>query len=54
MIQDRREYLLETIEMDKEHKLRILKVRILRKICAALTIYFKYLHHVALIGFHFG
>lgn len=25
-IQERREYLLETIEMDKEHKLRILKV----------------------------
>lgn len=28
MIQERREYLLETIEMDKDHKLRILKVRI--------------------------
>lgn len=27
MIQERREYLLETIEMDKDHKLRILKVR---------------------------
>lgn len=27
MIQERREYLLETIELDKEHKLRILKVR---------------------------
>lgn len=27
MIQERRDYLLETIEMDKEHKLRILKVR---------------------------
>lgn len=26
MIRQRREYLLETIEMDKEHKLRILKV----------------------------
>lgn len=28
MIQERREYLLETIEMDKEHKLRILKVHV--------------------------
>lgn len=27
MIQERRDYLLETIEMDKDHKLRILKVR---------------------------
>lgn len=26
MIQERREYLLEVIEMDKENKLRILKV----------------------------
>lgn len=26
MIQDRRDYLLETIELDKEHKLRVLKV----------------------------
>lgn len=26
MIQERRECLLETIELDKEHKLRILKV----------------------------
>lgn len=30
MIQERREYLLETIEMDKEHKLRILKVLVVR------------------------
>lgn len=29
MIQERREYLLETVEMDKEHKLRTLKVRLL-------------------------
>lgn len=38
MIQDRREYLLETIEMDKEHKLRTLKVRMVCKCvrhCAA-------------------
>lgn len=26
MVQERREYLLETIELDKEHKLRVLKV----------------------------
>lgn len=43
MIQDRREYLLETIEMDKEHKLRILKVRMVckcvRRHCAAATLF---------------
>lgn len=26
MIQERRDYLLESIELDKEHKLRVLKV----------------------------
>lgn len=51
MIQERREYLLETIEMDKEHKLRILKVRLMCCHCRAAVTISAYQHHVALIVF---